>query len=350
MINILDRSCISPQHTFGSLPFEKGVISHEGNKYYAIEPDYKDIISRGNLRRMGKISRLGVGAGFPLLQKYPVLNGIIIGTSNGSMENCVKFLDQIIKYEEGTLTPTNFVMSTSNAVAGALALLSQNTTYNSTYVSIGLAFESALLDAMMLIEEEKGGKYLVGCTEELSDYNYNIDKHRGLFKTHPVSSKALLKSQTLGSVSGEGATMFVMSDKPENHLAIVHDVSMIQTRKFTELETALFYFLEKNNLKTKDIDTLIVGFNGDMEGDRFYHGLLENSFKTQSVLSFKNMVGESGSVTGFALWLACQQNQIPKEAIFRKGKNRGGKILIYNHFNGVSHGFILVSNPKLSMV
>lgn len=349
MIYIIDKSCISPQQTFEEIPFKKGVISHEGNKYYAIEPDYKDIIPNGKLRRMGKISKFGVGAGAPLLQRHPILDGIIIGTSNGSLENCVKFLDQIIKYEEGTLTPTNFVMSTSNAVSGALALISQNTNYNTTYVSSGLAFESSLLDVLMLIEEGLGKKYLVGCSEEISDYNYNIDYHRGLFKAQPESSTRLLTSRTIGSVSGEGATMFIMSDSPENHLAIVHDVSMIQTRNYVEVEIALDIFLEKNNLKSKNIDTLIFGFNGDVKGDTFYHRLLKDRFKTQSVLSFKNLVGESGSVSGFALWLACQQKPIPKETIFRKGKNQGGKILIYNHYHGLNHGFILVTNNHLSV-
>ncbi len=349
MMYIIDRSCISPQHTFEDVPFKKGIISYEDNNYYAIEPGYKDIISKGNLRRMGKISRLGVGAGTPLLQNHPMLDGIIIGTSNGSLDNCVKFLEQIIKYQEGTLTPTNFVMSTSNAVSGALALISQNANYNTTYVSSGLAFESSLLDVLMLIEEGSGKKFLVGCSEEISDYNYNIDYHRGLLKTHPVPSKKLLKSQTKGSVSGEGATMFIMSNSSENHLAIVHDVSMIQTNKFAELEIALSLFLEKNNLKTKDINTLILGFNGDVKGDTFYHRLLEDRFKTQWVLSFKNLVGEYGSVSGFALWIASQQVPLPVETIFRRGETRGENILIYNHFNGVNHGFILVSNPKFSI-
>ena len=343
---IVDKSCISPQNTFDNTPFEDGAIPHDGNRYYAIEPDYTDIIPRGELRRMGKISRLGIGAGTPLIHRNPNLDGIIIGTANGGLESCVKFLDQIIKYDEGTLTPTNFVQSTANAVSGNLALMSQNRGYNATHVSTGLAFESALLDALMLIEEGAGNKYLVGSTEEISDYNYNIDKHRGLFKDLPVHSDNLLNSNTLGSVAGEGAAMFVVSNNSENHLAIVQDVSMIQTSVYKEVEVALDAFLKNNTLEPEDIGTLIFGYNGDIEGDSFYHKLLTSRFKTQHVLSFKNLVGEYASVSGFALWLASQQTPVPSKAIFRKGQSKEKKILIYNHFCALNHGFILVSNKN----
>jgi len=346
MIYIHDMSCISPQNTFGDSAFEGGIIDHQNNKYYAIEPDYKALISKNSLRRMGKITRLGIGAGIPLIRRNEDIDGIIIGTAYGGLEDCVKFLDQIIKYDEGTLTPSNFVQSTANAVSGTLAIMSQNNGYNVTYVSVGLAFEAALLDTFMHLEEGTGAKFLIGSAEEISDYNYNIDWHRGLFKAIPIPSTKLLASNTKGSVSGEVAAMFVVGNKQDKYLGIVKDVGMIQTTDQNVVEEHLAHFLSKNELKYSDIKTVVVGLNGDVDGDKYYHNILNTCFATQNVITFKNLVGEHPSISSFALWLAVQQNQLPKAAIFRKGEHGGGNILIYNHYCGKKHGFILVHNEK----
>src|SRR6185436_11909846 len=99
--------CISPQHTFPEVNIED-IVSSADNKLTVIEPKYENI-PLNTLRRMGKAVRMGVGAAMNLIKEYPYLNGIIIGTSNGGMEDCIKFLNQVFDYNEGTLTPKNFV-------------------------------------------------------------------------------------------------------------------------------------------------------------------------------------------------------------------------------------------------
>ncbi len=117
-----------------------------------MEPDYPGIPA-GARRRMGKSVRMAVGAALPLLEKHPQPDGIIIATANGGMEDCIKFLNQILEYKEGLLTPGNFVQSTSNAAAAQIALVTKNHNYNITHVHRGLAFENALMDVMMLLKE-----------------------------------------------------------------------------------------------------------------------------------------------------------------------------------------------------
>lgn len=344
MMYIKDISCISPQDTFTEHPFKEGVLIFDSKHYYAKEPNYLEYIPKGKLRRMGKISKLGITTGMPLIKRNPNLDGIIIATANGGLEDCVKFLDQIIKYEEGTLTPTSFVQSTANAVSGTLALMSQNTHYNSTYVSVGLAFETALLDSLMQIESGSGANFLIGNVEEISDYNLNIDESRGYFKSDPPLSSQLLNSNTKGSVSGEGSAMFIVSKEPEGSLASVIDVGFIHTTLFDEVLSSLNLLLNKNKITPDQIGTLILGLNGNVVGDTFYYQLLERLFQTQKVLSFKNLVGEYPSVSGFALWLAClPEPNVPNEAVFREGKTKGKYTLIYNHFQGETHGFTLIS-------
>lgn len=345
---IKDLFCISPQQTYDDTFFENDPKVYFGNRYEALEPAYGKLIPAGLLRRMGKAVRMGVGAGLPLIQRNPGLDGIILGTANGGLEDCLKFLNQIVDYNEGTLTPTNFVQSTPNAVAGNLALMSKNTGYNNTHVHKGLAFEAALLDAILLLEDKKATSLLVGSIEEISDYNYNIDMLAGSFKKEETDSNILLHSKTAGTVCGEAAIMFVVeSEKSENSLAEIVDVEQISYADEHKLEAKLNYFLKRNNVLPSGIDTVILGFSGDNRNDYWYKWLNEKFFPKSAVYNFKNLTGDFPTASAFATWMGVQLlsgKQLPENTVYvEKSDKPAEKILIYNHHKGVQHGFILLS-------
>ena len=346
MIYITDLVCISPQPTFDKTFFNGIVNVHKGTCYHAVEPVYTNIIPAGLLRRMGKAVRMGVGAGLPLLRNNPGIEGIILGTGNGGLEDCLKFLNQIVDYKEGTLTPTNFVQSTPNAVAGNLALMGQLTGYNATHVHKGLAFENALLDAIMLLEEHELHTLLVGSVEEISDYNHNIDFLNGNFKEGEFTSENLLETHTPGTVNGEGAAWFVVSDLADNALAEICDITHTGNLISEDLNNWVSHFLQRNQLETSEVEMLITGMNGDARSDHFYTGLQDSLFKDTPVLTFKNVAGEHPTASAFALWLAVNVlngSQIPAQIIHAgsfvsKPKN----ILIYNHHLAEQHALILL--------
>jgi hypothetical protein len=346
---IIDSLCISPQETFDKEIFNGKPLSYKGTRYYAVEPDYKGNIPAGILRRMGKAVRMGVGAGLPLLTKYGQTDGIILGTANGGLEDCLKFLNQIVEYDEGTLTPTNFVQSTPNAIAGSLALLSKNTNYNITHVNNGLAFENAILDALMLFEEGVVNQVLIGNVEEISDYNYNIDFLSGSFKLEEVNSSDLLLSDTPGTVCGEGAAMFMMSsERPKNNCLKLLDVFQMTYPDTIAFQFRVKSFLEKHQLQLSDIDTLILGFSGDNRHDHWYREVQSQVGEGCQVISYKNLVGDYPSVSAFALWLSLklvEGNTLPSEVYLSETMNRKPQnILIYNHNKGIQHGMILLSD------
>ena len=214
LLYIHDSSCITPQANL--LATEADAIKVPiDNKLEVTEPDYEGI-PPGVLRRMGKAIRMGVGSAMPMLKRNKV-DGIIIGTANGGMEDCIKFLNQIIDYDEGRLTPGNFVASTSNAIAAQLGLLASNKGYNITHVQSGLSFENAVLDAAMMINENTDHSYLVGGLDEISTYNYNIDHLSGWYKMAPAIN--FYDTDSLGTIAGEGAAMFIVSNKQEAAVA-----------------------------------------------------------------------------------------------------------------------------------
>jgi hypothetical protein len=343
MFYIHQTSCISPQHTFGHVDLENMVGSVD-NKLYAAEPAYSGI-PPGTLRRMGKAVRIGVGAALPLIKENTDLNGVIIGTANGGLEDCIKFLNQIIQYEEGTLTPTNFVQSTSNAIAAQVGMYSSNKGYNITHVHRGLSFENALLDAAMLLKENPQNRYIIGGVEEISVYNYNIQFLGGWYKKEIISNKDLYKFNSPGSIAGEGAAMFVVDNKPERSMAKVENFSMLHTENQEEVGKFIADFI--TSIKAKKIDLLLSGENGDNRSSKFYESCEKILGKEITVSRFKHLTGELQSATSLGLWLACEflkTQSVPHHMI--KGETKSNEIdsiLIYNNYEGYQHSLILVN-------
>lgn len=314
------------------------------NKLLALEQVYEGIPAAA-LRRMGKAVKMGIGSGLPIIKNGPSIDGIILGTSNGGMEDCIKFLNQIIDYDEGLLTPGNFVQSTPNAIASQLSIMNKNRSYNITHVHRGLAFENALLDAAMMVKENPGKSYLLGGVDEISAYNFNIDYLDGWYKKEKVSNKDLYKSQTPASIAGEGAAMFLVNDDDTGAVAKLSALKSLHTTDVRLVTGQLKEFISSNS--GKKIDLFLSGENGDNRILKFYEDcetIVENDIP---VARFKHMCGEYPTASSFSFWLACyilQQQRVP-EHLFKKGKNNAvyNNVLVYNNYKGKQHSFLLIS-------
>jgi hypothetical protein len=345
MFYIHSSTCISPQLTFSKIDLEqlKEVVN---NKLQVIEPVYEGI-PPGMLRRMGRATRLGVGAAIPLLRLSDA-DGIIIGTANGGMEDCIKFLNQIVDYKEGLLTPGNFVQSTPNGIAATAGLLTANKGYNITHVHSGVSFENAMLDAAMMLKEFPGSCYIVGGVDEISTYNYNIEDLAGWYKDHTVTSENFYLSGTPGSVAGEGAVMFRVNNARDNAVACFNAVHFLHTENVEEMQGSLSEFLQLHAAEC-DIDLLITGENGDHRLQKWYAACEALLSAETTIARFKHMSGEYATASAMALWLGCRllrNSHLPPHMVKRaSGKNSFRKILIYNTYKGVQHSFMLISTP-----
>lgn len=345
---IVDLACISPQPTFTNLFLEQAVvINHEGNQYEASEPNYQGLIAASALRRMAKALRMGVGTGATLLHRNEPVDGIIIGTAYGGLDHCLLFLNQIVEYKESTLTPTHFVQSTANNIASQLSVLSNNTGYNSTHVHKGLAFEAALIESGLLLQDATCRSILVGATEEISAYNFSIDEQSGLYKEKDATdSSTLLASATPGTVCGEGASMFVVTqDYSEKALAKVVAVEIInEPESYNEVVEVIQNMLKQEGLTSEEVANCIVGTNGDCRTDHWYTDVTKALFPQTPCITFKQWTGDYPTASAFAVWLGTQmlsQNELPEFL-----PNSKGPILLYNHFNAIQHGLILLHRPS----
>ena len=333
------HSCISPQQTFNHFNVET-LYESANNKLNAKEPVYESI-PPGILRRMGKAVRMGIGAALPLINRQPLIDGIIIGSANGGMEDCIKFLNQIIDYEEGMLTPGNFVQSTPNAIAAQMGLLNKNKNYNITHVHRGLAFENALLDAMMLVKENPGNNYLLGAVDEISAYNYNIDLLDGCFKKEVIANKDLYNTMSAGTIAGEGAAMFIVNNNAENAVAAVKAIQTIHTKDESEVYRMMQQFISENLPGNEKADMLLTGENGDARLLKFYTGIESLFDEHTSIARFKHMCGEYPTASSVALWLVCNNLHWPAHMIKKQSAvSPIRNIIIYNNYRGLQHGFM----------
>lgn len=331
-------NCISAQHTSGNADLET-LLPAVDNKMYAKEPAYEGM-PPGMLRRMGRAVRMGVGCALPLVKDLQP-DAIIVGTANGGMEDCIKFLNQIMDYEEGMLTPGNFVQSTPNATAAQLGLMTANRNYNITHVHRGLAFENALLDVMLLLKENPQFNILLEGLDEISDYNYNIDFLDGWYKEDTVDNRRLYDTGSKGTLAGEGAAAFIVNGQPANALARVIAVHTMHTQEEAEVAAVLQELIDRHLPGGKHIDILIAGENGDSRY-RHYYDRVYSICASSAIVRYKHMFGEFGTASALALWLACQHTGYPAHAVKQRAENNGKYILIYNMYHERQHGVMLV--------
>ncbi len=337
--------CLSPQNSFPEVDLTN-IRESKNNLLEVIEPPFPGIPPAAR-RRMGKSVRMAVGAALPILEKFSQPDGIVIATANGGMEDCIKFLNQIIEYKEGLLTPANFVQSTSNAGAAQIALVTKNHNYNITHVHRGLAFENALIDVMMLLKENNDAGYLLGSTDEISAYNYNIDRLDGWFRDEPILNTKLFESAVKGTIAGEGAFMVWMNNKEEDAIAELIAVKTIHSIDPNIVKKTQEKFLSENFMSGEWPDLLLSGENGDERLLPYYNIVESFMDKSVSVARFKHFCGEYCTASSFACWLSMQileTGEIPHLLIKKRGDTKNvRKILIYNNYRGAQHSFILVS-------
>ncbi len=353
-IFIRAASCISPQKTFEENGFLDDIVEYQETRLNAIQPNYGKFIEPKLARRMGKIIKMGVATAMDCLQKGNVEmpGAIITGTAYGSLEDTITFLSRMIELDEEMLPPTAFIQSTHNTVAAQIALMLKCHKYNNTFVHKGISFESALLDGMMLLQEKEATNILVGGIDEMTDVSFKILTRLGLYKRNPISNLGLFEEERKGTIGGEGSVFFLLNDQASagNLAEIVGLQTYFKPENIEAMEVNIQNFLSKHSLVPDDVDLLITGKNGDIENDYVYQNLEKTIFKNTPMANYKHLCGEYPTSVSFALWLAAmifKNKKVPKIIMNKSIDSFPKKILIYNHYYGVYHSLILVSNCSI---
>lgn len=291
--------------------FENGILdaSEQADLGEVIHPDYKEIIPAQLIRRMTKIIRMGVGAALKVKEDY-LLQGIVVGIGLGCLENTEKFLEQFVARKEGILSPTSFIQSTHNTVAGQIGIILQDNCYNSTYTQRGQSFENALIDAVLL-SEETGGNVLLGGLDELI----------------PLITELGSELDIDLSNLGEGASFFLVNQAVKNALAKIVACKTLSC-PVSDLNDEIRLFLQAENLPKPDLILCGDSFPNANSAGAPYEGV---TWKDYSKLSGVYMTNSA-----FGLQLAAEKIQASADT---------NNVLIVNNFNDKDFGLTYLTKP-----
>lgn len=348
-IYINGLSAISPQPTFEEANFLEQVLLPESNRLRCVEPDYKTLLDPNQVRRMPRVIRMGLATALQALQDAGLqqVDAILSATALGCLQATERFLQSIDEEEEHLLAPTPFIQSTYNVVSAQIAQQLGCTGYNFTFTHKGFSFEQALTNASLLLQEGRVKNILLGGHDEQTDRNWSIYDQFNHWKKGPIP--VLTESTTPGTISGEGAAFFVVSNQSSERTYARLDTvaTLYKPSGEQEVRNWINAVLEEQGVAVSEIDFVLYGINGVAPDDKIYHHLRQGLFAEQSAGYFKHLCGEYQTASSFALWLAArilQEQQVPTAIrIQSKAKDKFSKILIYNHYRNSNQAMYLLS-------
>ena len=293
------------------------------------------LLSPNATRRMSKAVKMGIFCSLEAVNHLDAatLDGILVGSSKGCLIDSDKFLQSIVEQQEEFLSPTPFIQSTHNTVAGQIALLIKNRGYNMTYSQGRISFESAVLDAYIQLKMNERNTLLVGAVDELSDISIKISS---------ALDEAASQYKTTGSSQSEGAGFFVFSNLQDQHTrAELTDISIYPATTKLSSEDQVLAFLKKNDLSAEQIDAIVYGSeNTENPFDTSW-----TNFNKTTKINYQLLVCRFDTDVVFALDLALKllhhQTLVPKSSPTENGSRSYQKILICNF--GEQNSLMLLS-------
>lgn len=340
--------CVSPQKTWDHGVFDREAAGHTGRMMQCLEPDMDPGLDDKYLRRMSRSIRLAWLAAKMCLDDAGGArpDAIVTGSGWGSVLDSEKFLLSIYKNKENFLPPTPFIQSTHNAVGAQIAMLLKSKDYNMSYGHGNFAFEQALADGIMRIENGESRSLLAGGFDEITANQFTLMDRLGQWRREPLTNLQLFSAEEEGTLAGEGFTFFLLQDRPgAKTYAALKWVETVYDENIIATDSQI-----RERLSVEGTDLVIAGYNGDRGTDRMYEKVLGSLFpEGVGVVAYKHLCGEYHTASAFAMWIAAvtlQHGLSPALRVIGGARSdRIRNILIYNQFKGIRHSFIKLSLP-----
>ena len=325
-IKILSAKQISIQNPLCE-EWMENPLNYSEDYVRAVDPDFKQFISAGDARRMGKLLKRALATSLSALQEGGIENpdAIITGTGFGSIENTELFLDALVREGEQLLKPTQFMQSTHNTASSLIGIHTHCHGYNSTYSQKGFSFDSALYDAWMQFRIGRIKSALVGSHDEMSPVFSGFVRKAGHVKESEICSEAAVS--VLLAESGDAA------------YCTLEGVKLLDTPSEDTLKQVL------DNMTVGGIDAVMTGKSGNAENDSWY-GFLDAILPGVPQLRYKPLFGVnfSSSATGFYAAACCLKKGSVPAVLSASGKTVecGRGILVVNVVEGRHYSFSLL--------
>jgi 3-oxoacyl-(acyl-carrier-protein) synthase len=317
--------------------FLQSAPNYDAERLLASEPDYTAYIPPMQLRRMSKVVRMGIAAAKACMDSAGITSpdAINVGTTFGCVHDSLFFLSKLVTQDEQMLTPTAFIQSTHNTVAGQIALLTGCYGQNLTFTHRGHSFEHSLINAQIYLHSNPAHSVLVGGVDELTDISIEVLKNAGVYRTGNAQAHTLLQDAAHGTIAGEGAGFFMVGSKPLSDKYLV--IKDIETFEEHTAKTPLDYvqqFMQRNGLDASAISHVVLGSSGDVRSNDFYASLQEQ-FTGSTIAAFKHLLGEYGTASSFALsaiFHAARSGAMPQSMVIADKNRDLNNILFINNY------------------
>lgn len=278
--------------------FLQNIPQYSANALPAVEPDYKEYIPVMQLRRMSRAVRMGVVAAKTAMQQAGIEkpDAMCVGSAYGCLQDTETFLGKMTEQDEQMLTPTAFIQSTHDTVAGQIALLANCNGHNLTYVHRGHSFEHAIIDAKLYLQQHPGEHLLVGAIEEQTANSIKALQYAGATAKEHYAPGDVMAGSLHAPVCGEGAAFFSITQQPLSEKSIhIAGLDIFRADEQTAFEK-ISTFANNNS----PFDVFVSGMNGEKRNHAFYRRLGEEIFKYTPRTTFKQFCGEYPVAASFA--------------------------------------------------
>lgn len=275
-------------------------------------PDYDGFIPVKETRRMNDILKMAITCSADCLQQAGLEQpeAIIVGTSMGCNHFTKTFLDKILEANGGLISPTAFMLSTHNTIAGQVSLFLGNRRHNMTHTHNSLSFEQALIDGALCIQE--GARHvLVGAADEMENDLYDIYTRLNNPDLHVTC----------------GATFFILSaEKPETPAV---QLSGVDSGGLTDdLPGRIRAFLADQQSTAETISAVLYSSSNPATAQA-----LLQVFRPEQLIDFQTETGVYYTNSAFALHIGMDR---------LKQQKTSGKVLICNNLIPENLGLMLL--------
>lgn len=153
-------------------------LSDQSERLEIKHPDYTQRIDPKQMRRMSDLVKMGIFSALSLLDDSKVFDGpLICGTGLGCIQDTFSFMKNLYERDEQMLSPTHFIQSTHNTVAGTAGILLRDHNYNITWSQRFHTFYFCLEDAWLRLHDNQSSKVLILLVDEISQEINEIVKN-----------------------------------------------------------------------------------------------------------------------------------------------------------------------------
>lgn len=312
----------------------------------ALPVNYADYLDAGNARRLSKAVKNAWCCAVEAIkdaQEQPI-SKIFTATAFGCLTDTILFLNKIKDFPE-VVSPTPFIQSTHNTVAGFVGLQLKLHGLNKTISQRNFSFEHGLLDSLINTTTNEN-LLLIGFDEITPELSW-IAESMGLINPTENNSLTVSESNINSTFIGELYTAFVVSnEKNTSTKCCIKDIRTIHTDA-AKINEYICQMLSDNGLKPEGIDIFINGSNGIKQYDMLYQTLSTELFSKSTLLHYKHLCGESFTASGYAVYLAANilhSQQIPSVMLVNESNKKSYRnCLIYNYFED-KHSLILLAD------